>query len=64
MSFLLRSSGNIQLKEDGPDNTVVNTWFSTVTLKELAARARESILSIEAVNPKTDINPNDIRKAN
>ena len=35
---------NIQKKEDGPDCTVSNNEFSSVTLNELTVKARESIL--------------------
>ena len=40
----LKSNENIQKKEGGPDCTVSNTKFSTVTLNELAMKARERIL--------------------
>ena len=35
---------NIQKKEDGPDCTVSNNQYSSVTLNELALKAREIIL--------------------
>ena len=39
-----KSSENIQKKEDRPDCTVSNNTFSSVTLSELASKARESNL--------------------
>ena len=39
-----KSSENIQKKVGGPDCTVSNNKFSSVTLNELATKARESIL--------------------
>ena len=54
-----KSSGNIQKKEGGPDRSVSNHQFSSVTLNELAMKARENspVISCfnKAVNPKTDI---------
>ena len=63
-----KSSQNIQknLKECGSDCTVSNNKFSSVTLNELAMKARESIQSSsfnKAVNLKTDINPNRVQIA-
>ena len=42
----IKSSENIQIKESGPDSTVSNIQYSSVTLNELAinARERESLL--------------------
>ena len=37
----LKSSENIQKKEGGPDSTVSNNQFSSVTLNELAMNARK-----------------------
>ena len=55
----------IQKKEDGPDRSVSNNQFSSVTLNELAikAKARECMHSVirsfnKAVIPLTDINTN------
>ena len=39
----VKSSQNIQKKECGSDCTVSNNKFSSVTLNELAMKARESI---------------------
>ena len=39
-----KSSEDIQKKEDGPDRPVFNKKISSVTLNELAIKARESIL--------------------
>ena len=36
-----KSSENIQKKEGGPDSTVSNNQFSSVTLNELAMNARK-----------------------
>ena len=36
-----KSSENIQKKEGGPDSTVANNQFSSVTLNELAMNARK-----------------------
>ena len=36
-----KSSENIQKKEGGPDSTVSNNQFSSVTLNELAMNARD-----------------------
>ena len=66
-----KSSENIQKKEVGPDSTVSNNQFFSVTLNELAMNARErererereerehAIISsfTETVNRKTHINP-------
>ena len=54
----------IQKREGGPDRSVRNHHFSSVTLNELAMKVRESILLFrvclnEVVIPMTDINPND-----
>ena len=38
--------GNIQKKEDGPDTSFSNNNFSSVTLNELALKARGSAISI------------------
>ena len=43
MSYF-KSSENIQKKEGGPDCSVLNNTFSSVTLNELSMKARESIL--------------------
>ena len=37
-----KSSGNIQKKEDGPDISVSDNQFSSVTLNELAMKARKN----------------------
>ena len=50
-----KSSQNIQKKERGSDSTVWNNKFSSVTLNELAMKARDSSFN-KAVNLKTDIN--------
>ena len=36
-----KSSENIQMKDSGPDSTVLNNQFSSVTLNELAMNIRE-----------------------
>ena len=63
-----KRSENIQKKEAGPDSTVSNNQISSVTLNELAMNARDrghTIISNfrEAVNPKTDINPKEVKLA-
>ena len=45
-------SENIQMEDDGPDRSVLNNQFSSVTPSELATKAKE-----------TDINPNGFQKA-
>ena len=40
----LKSSENVQKKEDWPDCTVSNNKFSSVTLNELAMKVRDRIL--------------------
>ena len=37
-----KSSGNIQKKEDGPDRSVSDNQFSSVTLNEMAMKARKN----------------------
>ena len=41
---MFKSSENIQMKEGGPDCTVLNDDLSSVTLDGLAIKARENIL--------------------
>ena len=41
MSFF-KSSENIQLKEGGPDRSVSDNQFSSVTLNEMAIKARKN----------------------
>ena len=45
----LKSSRDIQKKEDGPDRSVSNNKFSSVTLNELAMEARESNIGQESL---------------
>ena len=40
-----KSSENIQKKEDGPDRSVSNNKFSSVTLNELAMKARKNTVN-------------------
>ena len=61
-----KSSRDIQKKEGGPDCTVSNIKLSSVTLNELAMKARERIsIVISSFNKtaykKTDINPNVVQ---
>ena len=37
-----KSSGNIQKKENGPDRSVSDNQFSSVTLNEMAMKARKN----------------------
>ena len=57
-----KSSENIQKKEGGPDSTVSNNQFSSVTLKELAINARDTAYyNFEfqrGSQSKTDVNLN------
>ena len=63
----IKSSENIQKTEGGLISTVSNNQFSSVTLNELAMKARDSetiILNFrEAVNRKTNTNPNGVKIA-
>ena len=59
-----KSSRNIQKNEGGPDKSVSNSQFSSVTLNELELMARKKhkvISSIKAVKPMPDINPNETK---
>ena len=52
----------------GPDRSVSNNVFSSVTLDELALKAREREQTVisnynNAAHPKTGINPNGVRIA-
>ena len=62
-----KSSENIQKKEGGPDSTVSNSQYSSVTLNELAMNAKRGHIIIssfrEAVNQKTDINLKGVKIA-
>ena len=58
-----KSSLNTQKKEVGPNRSVLNNRFSSVTLNEMAMKARDSSFN-KAVNPKTDINPKGVRIKN
>ena len=62
-----KSSEDFQKKEGGPDSTVSNNQFSSVTLNEFAMmqETEHTIISKlrEAVNPKTDINPKGVNIA-
>ena len=50
-----KSSENIQKKEDGPDRSVSNNQFSSVTLNKRAIKARENILQSEPRCEKTGL---------
>ena len=54
------SSENIQKKEYWPERPVLNNKFSSVTMNDLAMKARVSCFN-KTVIPKTDINPNKIQ---
>ena len=58
-----RRPNPIHKREGGPDRSVWNNHFSSVTLNELAMKVREKYTFIsslnEAVIPMTDMNPND-----
>ena len=48
-----KSSGNIQKKEDGPDRSVSDNQFSSVTLNELAMKARKNtVIYSELAQPR------------
>ena len=51
------------MKAGWSDRSISNNQFSSVTLNELAGKARESSSFNKAVNPMTDININEARTA-
>ena len=59
-----KSSENIQKKECGPDRSVSDNQFSSVTLNKLAMKARKSYCKFH-FKPRshrmTDINPNEVQ---
>ena len=59
-----KSFENIQKKEGGPDRPVSENQSSSVTLNELAMKARKSYCNLELQQRShimTDINPNDVQ---
>ena len=60
-----KSSKNILKKEDGPDISVLYNQISSVTLNELAMKARKSYCNFKlqhGSHTMTDINPNEVKK--
>ena len=59
-----KSSENIQKKEDGPDISISDNQSSSVTLNELAMKARKSVLCNLKLQQRsytmTDINPKEV----
>ena len=58
-----KSSENIQKKECGPDRSVSDNQSSSVTLNELAMKARKSYCNFkfqQRSHTMTDINPNEV----
>ena len=63
MSFI-RSSENIQKKENGSDRSVSDNQSSSVTLNELTMKARKSYCNFkfkQRSHTMTDINPNEFQ---
>ena len=59
-----KSSENIKKKEGGPDRPVSDKQSSSVTLNELAMKARKSCCTFkfqQRSHTMTDINPNEVR---
>ena len=59
-----KSSKNIQKKEVGSDRSVLDNQSSSVTLNELAMKARKSYCNFklqQRSHTMTDINPNEIQ---
>ena len=59
-----KSSENIQKKECGPDRSVSDNQSSSVTLNELATKARKSYCNFkfqQTSHIMTDINPNEVQ---
>ena len=58
------SSGNIQMKEGGPDRSVSDNQSSSVTLNELEMKARKSYCNFklqQRSHTMTDINQNEVQ---
>ena len=61
-----KSSENIQKKECGPDRSISNNQSSSVTLNELAMKARKSYCNFkfqQRSHTMTHINPNEVQIA-
>ena len=59
-----KSNVNIHKKEDGPDRSVPDNESSSVTLNELAMKARKSYCNFklqQRSHTMTDINPNEVQ---
>ena len=59
-----KSSENIQKKERGPDRSVSDNKYSSVTPNELAIKARKSYCNFkfqQRSHTMTDISPNDVQ---
>ena len=59
-----KSSENIQKKECGPDRSVSDNQSSSVTLNELAMKARKSYCNFkfqQGSHTMTHINPNEVQ---
>ena len=59
-----KSSENIQKKECGPDRSVSDNQSSSVTLNELATKAKKSHRNFkfqQKSHTLTDINPNEVQ---
>ena len=58
-----KSSENIQKKECGPDRSVSDNHFSSVTLNKLAMKAKKSYCNFkfnQRSHTMTDIKPNEV----
>ena len=59
-----KSSENIHKKERGPDKSVLDNQSSSVTLDELAMKARKPYCNFkfqQRSHTMTDISPNDVQ---
>ena len=64
ISSLIKSSENIQKKEGGPDRSVLDNQSSSVTMNELAMKARKKYCNFEfqqGSHTLTDINLNGVQ---
>ena len=59
-----KSSGNIQKKEDGPDRSVSDNQSTSVSMNELAMKARKNtVIRVSARKSYIDINLNGVQIA-
>ena len=59
-----KSCGNIRKKEDGSDRSVSDNQSSSVTLNELAMKAKKSYCNFklqQRSHSMTDLNPNEVQ---